>query len=79
MLHRQLSGDLPDYPAGRQDNYCVGKLRRAPRAPPALWHRFREAAAGLEHVQKKLFDGFESGTLQFFDFELRPYHSNGSI
>jgi len=33
----------------------------------------------LEHVPKKLLDFFDSGMLQLFDFELRPYRSNGSI
>jgi hypothetical protein len=33
----------------------------------------------LEQVPKKLLAFFDSDMLQLFDFELRPYRSNGSI
>jgi hypothetical protein len=39
----------------------------------------RQLAATLEHVPKKLLDFFDSGMLQFFEFELRPYRSKDSI
>lgn len=43
MLHRELGPDLPDYPAGRQDNYCFGKVMGPPSALPAPWDYFRHA------------------------------------
>jgi hypothetical protein len=43
MLHRELGADLPDYPAGRQDNYRFGKVMGAPSALSAPWDHFRQA------------------------------------
>jgi hypothetical protein len=45
-------------------------------APPLIAHGRIEH---LEHGQKKLLAFFVSDMLQLFDFELRPYRSNGSI
>jgi hypothetical protein len=48
-------------------------------SPPTPMYRRERLVAAFEHVPKKLLDFFDSGMLQLFDFELRPYRSNDSI